>query len=84
MDRKTTGKHDPFAFTSSKDRSEKPSLDRRILEQARAREIYITYCYNQDKEAVRKHVEGSEKHYGKDSGKRILMYIKQMRAGELQ
>lgn len=45
-----------------------------ILERARAREIYCTWCMTNDKDLVMRHIEGSKKLYGRDGAERILAY----------
>ena len=58
--------------------------DVEILEQAQAREIYITYCFTKDRILVNKQCQYSAKWYGKDGAKRILGYVKQMDSNELE
>lgn len=51
------------------------------LERARAREIYTTYCFDQDKKAVMKLIKGSSKWHTDDSVERIFTYFKELLNG---
>ena len=54
------------------------------LEVARAREIWTTYCMNQDKENLIKLVKGSLAWFDADGVKRIHAYVKLFRNGEIE
>jgi hypothetical protein len=60
-----------------------PTSEVEIVEQAAAREIYITYCFTKDRVLVSKQCQYSAKWYGKDGSRRILGYVKQMDSNEL-
>jgi hypothetical protein len=55
----------------------------RLLEEARAREIFRTWETDQDKEKLLFSVRASIKWFDEDGVKRILNYIKEMRDGNL-
>jgi hypothetical protein len=55
----------------------------RLLEEARAREIFHTWETDQDKEKLLFAVKASIKWFDEDGVKRILNYIKEMRDGTL-
>ena len=54
------------------------------LEVARAREIWVTYCLNNDRDNLMSLVKGSSKWFDADGVKRIHAYLKQFRNGELE
>jgi hypothetical protein len=54
------------------------------LELARAREIWITFCLNKDRENMVKLVNSSAKAYGMDSVPRIKAYLRQFKDGEIE
>ena len=54
------------------------------LELARAREIWITFCLNKNRDNMIKLVNGSAKAYGKDSIPRIKAYLRQFKDGEIE
>ena len=58
--------------------------DQEVLEQAAAREIWITYCFTKDRVLVSKQCQYSAKWYGKDGARRILGYVKKFDEGEIE
>ena len=51
--------------------------------EARAREIYCTFCYTRDRDLVNTQVKFSERYHGKEGAKKVLYLVKQMEKGEL-
>lgn len=54
------------------------------LEVARAREIWTTYCLNNDKDNLMKLVKGSTAWFDDDGVRRIHAYVKLFRNGEIE
>ncbi len=61
---------------------ENPS-DRVIFEQALAREMFATFSFTGKKVMTADRIEWIEKRYGHGAVERVIHYMKQMQAGEL-
>lgn len=61
-----------------------PLPERRMLDEAEAREIYNSYLHNQNRDFVKARLARAEVLYGKGSAERIRFIMNQLRTKELK